>query len=134
VEHKAFAVTVHFRQTPADQVPRVEAAVERVAADFPGLRRTTGKMVLELRPAIDWDKGKALLWLLERLQAAGGTYIPAYIGDDDTDEDAFRAIAGRGIGVRIGDPQEPSVAEYNLVDVGEVLQFLHALLVLDEAT
>jgi len=133
VEHKTFAVTVHYRQTPPDQVPRVMAAFDDVAPAFPGLRRTTGKMVLELRPAIAcYDKGKALLWLLERLQTAAGTYVPLYIGDDTTDEDAFRAIAGRGVGVRIGDPHDMTAADYSLADVGEVLELFRALIALEE--
>jgi len=133
VEHKTFAVTVHYRQTPLDQVPRVKAAFDEVAAVFPGLSRATGKMVLELRPGIPcYDKGKALLWLLERLEMASGTHVPVYIGDDDTDEDAFRAIAGRGVGVRIGDPHEVTAADYTLADVEAVLEFFRALLALEE--
>ncbi len=133
VEHKKFAVTLHYRQTPPDQVPRVMAAFDEIATVFFGLRKSTGKMVLELRPGIAcYDKGKALLWLLERLEMAARAYVPIYIGDDDTDEDAFRAIAGRGVGVRIGDPHEVTAADYNLVDVGEVFEFLRALLALEE--
>jgi trehalose-phosphatase len=133
VEHKTFAVTVHYRQTPPDQVPRVMAAFDEVADVFFGLRKATGKMVLELRPGIAcYDKGKALLWLLERLDMATGTHVPVYIGDDDTDEDAFQAIAGRGVGVRIGDPHDVTAANYTLVDVGEVLEFFRVLLTLEE--
>jgi trehalose 6-phosphate phosphatase len=133
VEHKTFAVTVHYRQTPPDQVPRVKAAFDEVASAFFGLRKATGKMVLELRPGIAcYDKGKALLWLLERLETVKGTCVPIYIGDDDTDEDAFRAIAGRGVGVRIGDPHEVTAADYTLADVGEVLELLGALLATKE--
>ena len=58
--------------------------------------------------------------------------MPLYIGDDDTDEDAFRAIAGRGVGVRIGDPHDVTAADYTLADVGEVLEFFRALLALEE--
>jgi trehalose-phosphatase len=133
VEHKTFAVTVHYRQTPPDQVPRVIAAFDEVADVFFGLRKATGKMVLELRPGIAcYDKGKALLWLLERLEMATGTHVPIYIGDDDTDEDAFQAIAGRGVGVRIGDPHDVTAADYTLADVGEVLELFRAFLALGE--
>jgi trehalose 6-phosphate phosphatase len=135
VEYKTFAVTLHYRQTPPDQVPRVMAAFDEVAAVFFGLRKATGKMVLELRPGIAcYDKGKALLWLLERLEMVKGKFVPVYIGDDDTDEDAFRAIAGRGVGIRVGDPHEVTAADYTLADVGEVLEFLHALLALEESS
>jgi len=131
VEDKAFAVTVHFRQTPPQEVPRVETVVREVASRFPQLRVTTGKMVLELRPAIDWDKGRALLWLLERLEALEGPLVPAYLGDDDTDEDAFRAVAERGVGVKVGDAHEKSAAAYSLRDVDEVLAFLRDLATLE---
>jgi trehalose-phosphatase len=133
VEHKTLAVTLHYRQTPPDQVPRVMAAFDEVAAVFFGLRRGTGKMVLELRPGIAcYDKGKALLWLLERLEMATGTHVPVYIGDDDTDEDAFRAIAGRGVGVRVGDPHDVTAADYTLADVEEVLELFRALFTVEE--
>jgi len=135
VEHKKFAVTVHYRQTPPDHVSRVMAAFDEVAACFPGLRKAGGKMVLELRPGIAcYDKGKALLWLLDRLDKTDGTHVPLYIGDDETDEDAFRAISGRGMGVRIGDPTDATAADYSLNDVGEVLQFFRSLLVLEESS
>jgi trehalose-phosphatase len=62
---------------------------------------------------------------------ANGSYVPVYIGDDDTVEDAFLAIAERGVGVRVGDPREVTAADYTLADVGEVLEFLRALLALE---
>ncbi len=132
VEHKTCAVTVHYRQTPPDKVPRVTAAFDEVASAFPALRTTTGKMVLELRPAVDWDKGTTLLSLLERLETTHATYMPVYIGDDVTDEDAFQAIAGRGIGVRVGNARDVTAAAYSLADVDEVLTLLHALRDLEE--
>ncbi len=133
VERKTCVVTVHYRQTPSDQVPRIMAAFDEVASVFPGLRRTTGKMVLELQPNTDWDKGKTVVWLLERLEATAGTHVPVYVGDDVTDEDAFQAIAGYGIGVRVGDPHDVTAADYNLADTREVLEFFHALLGPEEA-
>lgn len=126
VEDKAFAVTMHFRQVPAQDEDRVQATFHAVAAEFPDLRATGGKKVLELRPAIDWHKGRALDMLLHRL-GQGGRYLPIYVGDDETDEDAFRAVAGSGIGVRVGDPAAPSDAAYSLADTDEVERFLRSL-------
>ena len=76
---------------------KVAVAVEAVASRHPELRRMDGKKVYELLPDIDWNKGKAMLWLLETLGLQGRNALPIYIGDDRTDEDAFRALEKRGI-------------------------------------
>src|SRR5205807_2001504 len=60
----------------------------------------TGKAVLEIRPAIKWDKGSALRWIVEHMclsRSAAGMF-PVYIGDDETDEDAFQALGAAGLG------------------------------------
>jgi trehalose 6-phosphate phosphatase len=56
--------------------------------------------VLEVRPAGSWHKGTAVAKLLRARWAAGR--VPVYFGDDRTDFDAFRALRGRGISVRVG--------------------------------
>ena len=56
----------------------------------PGLRMTRGKKVFEVRPNVPWNKGKALLFLLEKLGITRDSgAVTLYIGDDITDEDAF---------------------------------------------
>ena len=77
---------------------RVAQAVDAVAARHRELRRIDGKKVYELLPDIDWNKGKAVLWLLETLELERGNALPIYIGDDRTDEDAFCALEKRGVG------------------------------------
>ena len=52
-------------------------------------------MVFEIQPKLDWDKGKAVLYLLEALDLDGDNVVPFYFGDDITDEHAFEALAGR---------------------------------------
>ncbi|HEX6231033.1 MAG TPA: trehalose-phosphatase [Actinomycetota bacterium] len=126
VERKRFAIAVHVRQVEDDRVAEVEAAVGEVAAAHPRLRRTGGKRVFELRPDVDWDKGKALLWLLEVLGLGGDDVLPIYVGDDETDEDAFDAIGPRGLGVVVrgeGDDR-PTAARFALRDTAEARAFL----------
>jgi trehalose 6-phosphate phosphatase len=72
--------------------------VATVAAAHPRLRRTGAKKVFELRPNVDWDKGRAILSLLRVLGADSPDVLPIYVGDDETDEDAFEAIRERGLG------------------------------------
>ncbi|MDZ7779778.1 MAG: trehalose-phosphatase [Gemmatimonadota bacterium] len=137
VERKGFAVAVHYRRLEdPEQEPLVAAAVDRTAREEPSLRKTSGKKVHELRPGMEWDKGKALLWVLDVLGADADGHIPLYIGDDLTDEDAFRALADRGIGIVVeGEDDRDTVADYSLSDPDAVRRFLEALAALrDDAS
>jgi alpha,alpha-trehalase len=127
LERKRLALAVHFRQVAEDRVGEVEEAVETTSTSFPDLRVTTGKKVLELRPDLDWDKGRALLWLLAELGLDSPEVTPVYLGDDDTDEDAFRVIRRTGIGVVVGRDGPPSHARWALEDTDEVAAFLAGL-------
>ena len=89
VERKRFAIAVHFRRVADAQVPKVEAAVDKVLSGHDSLLKTEGKMIFELRPDIEWGKGKALNWILQKLELDRQDVLPFYIGDDLTDEDAF---------------------------------------------
>lgn len=128
IERKRFSVAVHYRQVASPSViAHVREAVEHVR-DKTGLRRRIGKMVLELEPAVDWDKGRALRWLMDVLPIVEPRRsFVIYVGDDETDEDAFAALRGDGVGVRVGDEVSTSLADYRAADPGEVTRLLRAL-------
>jgi trehalose 6-phosphate phosphatase len=115
VEHKRFGVAVHYRNAARNRVGDVAAAV-RAAGQRDALRVTTGREVIELRPDIDWDKGKTLHWVIDHLQQAKAeSLVPIYLGDDITDEDAFDAVregdlAGIPILVRHNDDGDRATA------------------------
>lgn len=134
VEDKRFAAAVHYRLVAEARVPEVERIVDEVLAGRPELRKALGKKVFELRPAIDWDKGRAVRWLLGALGLDRPDVVPLYVGDDVTDEDAFRALRDRGIGVLVADAPRPTAARYSLRDVGEVREFLERLVGLRATT
>ncbi len=102
VEHKRFGVAVHYRNAARDRVGEVAAAV-RAAGRRDALRVTTGREVIELRPDMDWDKGKTLCWVLDHLREAHpeDPLVPIYVGDDITDEDAFDAVRQDGIPILV---------------------------------
>lgn len=127
VERKRFSIAVHYRQAREEDVPSVAAAVDGVASKYPSLRAFAGKKVFELRPDVAWDKGVALLWLLGQMGPDRPGVVPFYLGDDTTDEDAFRAIRERGIGIVVGATDRPTAARYSLADPGEVRIFLERL-------
>ncbi len=128
LERKRFALAAHFRLTPELRVVDVQEAVMDVAGQVPGLHIAGGKQVLELRPDMEWHKGHAVRALLRTSTAAGHDPCPVYLGDDQTDEDAFREIASDGLGIVVGEPALTS-ARMRLADVPEVVRWLDALVV-----
>ena len=128
VEHTGFSISVHYRLVSDDQVPRMETMVDQLLKENPTLRKTHGKKVFEIRPKIDWDKGKAVLWILKALDLESPDVMPFYLGDDTTDEDAFRALEKRGIGVLVTDAPKSTRASYTLKDTDEVRNFLQSLM------
>jgi trehalose 6-phosphate phosphatase len=131
VEHKRFGVAVHYRNADRDRVGEVAAAV-RTAGQRTALRVTTGREVIELRPNIDWDKGKTLHWVLDYIRdnEGAGPLLPIYLGDDITDEDAFDAVDDDGIAILVrhsDDGDRATAARYALDDPGRVREFTERL-------
>jgi trehalose 6-phosphate phosphatase len=131
VEHKRFGVAVHYRNAARDRVGEVAAAV-RTAGQRTALRVTTGREVIELRPNIDWDKGKTLRWVLDYIRdnEGAGPLLPIYLGDDITDEDAFDAVDGDGIAILVrhgDDGDRATAARYALDDPDRVREFTERL-------
>ena len=127
LERKHFSVAAHYRNVNEDDAARVALAVEAVAARHRELRMIDGKKVYELLPDIDWHKGKAVLWLLEALELERGNALPIYIGDDRTDEDAFRTLENRGVGILVSERPQVTAASYSLNNPEEVERFLRTL-------
>lgn len=121
VEDKRLTATVHFRRADVGREeirPLVRSAVDGV----PGFEATDGRQIVEIRPAVEWDKGAAVRELVDDRS------LGMYVGDDTTDEDAFEALddlpAG-GVGILVGD--RPSAAEFRVHDVDGVRAFLEWL-------
>jgi trehalose 6-phosphate phosphatase len=134
IEPKRASVAVHYRLADPEHRAKVTAMVDELLDEHSGrLKVTPGKMVYELQPKIDWNKGKAVLHLLQTLHLDADDVVPLYLGDDITDEDAFRALAGRGIGIIVAHPDDPEVAnrptaaDFVLESTVEVEQFLNTL-------
>lgn len=129
VEDKGLTLSVHHRLVQRDRVASVKEVVEGTVAASPSLKMTVGKEVLEVRPRVDWHKGRAVEFLLDQIRPATGVPV-VYIGDDTTDEDAFRALGagGRGDGIVVADPPPPDTAAAGyLRDPGEVAALLQHL-------
>ena len=127
LERKRFSIAAHYRNVDDSDVFKVEQAVNEAAARCRELRVTVGKKVYELQPNIDWDKGKALIWLLDKLGLNQSKALSLYIGDDLTDENAFRALRQLGISIVVSEQPRSSAAHYALKSPAEVERFLHEL-------
>jgi len=130
IEDKEHSLAIHYRTVGEEDRPRVKAIVHETVEAFGGEREIKlgiGAMVLELRPPIGCDKGTIVSSLLQsEAPCGGGSVFAIYLGDDVTDEDAFKAMRGKGWGILVGAPRI-SYAEYYLNDPGEVRALLHFL-------
>ncbi|GAV66219.1 Trehalose_PPase domain-containing protein [Cephalotus follicularis] len=127
VEDNRFCISVHFRQVREEDYGILEEKVKSVVEKYSGFRLSEGKKVMEIRPSIEWDKGHALEYLLDTLGfSSANDVIPLYIGDDRTDEDAFKVIQRRGQGypIIVSSVPKDTNASYSLRDPSEVLTFL----------
>jgi trehalose 6-phosphate phosphatase len=128
-ERKPFSLAIHFRLAAPDAELRVSGAVDEVMSRYQGLRRSGGKKVIEVQPGIDWDKGKAVEWLMERLGLDPGVSLIIYLGDDLTDENAFRTLQGRGVGIVVRDlAPRPTYADLALDDTEAVRVLLEEIM------
>lgn len=134
LERKKYSIAAHYRNVTR---PGGEELVRRAVAGAlehrPNLRVSAGKMVLDIQPAIDWNKGKAVLWLLEAMQLDSCSTLPLYIGDDTTDEDAFRVVRERGVAILVREEPRRTLAGYALENTAEVRRFIEALARAEEA-
>ncbi|CAM0951412.1 unnamed protein product [Alopecurus aequalis] len=111
----------------------VEDTVNVVLSRFPDLRLATGKKVWELRPNVQFTKGDAvkhlLKHLLQHLMMDSSRVLAIHIGDDKTDEDAFKMLReeGYGFGILVATEPKPTEASYSLKDPLEVEEFLRQL-------
>ncbi len=130
VEDKGLTLSVHYRMSPRDLLHELHAIVHRVVEPLAGVHLTEGKQVIEVRPNVDWDKGKAVLFLLERMSPPAGAPV-LYLGDDRTDEDAFRALlewSGSGEGILVAEhPSDDSAATSYVREPAEVAEVFSAL-------
>lgn len=129
VEDKVLSASVHFRRVsdPA-QRDEIARAVHRLCDGDPLLRTVDGKMIVEIRPAVEWDKGHATRFLLETLRGDGDAELPTlFVGDDVTDEDAFRVVRDHGSGVLVAPEPRETLASAWLRSPEEVAELLSAL-------
>ena len=130
VEDKTYSIVLHVRG--ASKADRLHAITRFNALSEPFLSEGTvrlqpGDNVLELLPNVDWAKGDAVRAIMRHIEAeTKETVWPVYIGDDETDEDAFEEIGTNGLTIAVGKRQ--GGASFQIDDPVAVECFLKAIL------
>lgn len=131
LEDKRFCVAFHYRLVDKNKIPLVESLFRKVTRPYLLKKRIkikAGKMVFDIEPAVARDKGRVVLELIGRQKALSDRkgIFPVYIGDDTTDEDAFRVLKNNGLAVFVGKPKR-SHAGYYLKNTKEVFKLLKTI-------
>ena len=121
IEPKGLGVSVHYRQVHESLHEWIRQSVQETINRTRVFQCVFGKMVVDVRPAVRWNKGSAVRWLLEN-HAPPVTY-PVYIGDDVTDEDAFSVLTENALTIRAGYVPGTN-ARFWVPDVCAVREFL----------
>lgn len=120
VEGKPTGVVLHFRGLPDDVAEAARADLVRGPAGWPDIRTRNGRDVVEMS-VIETNKG----WALDTIRAQIGASAVVFVGDDVTDEDAFRTLTGPDLGIKVGDGK--TAAGYRVRDIETVAQILALL-------
>jgi len=134
IEDKGLSLSVHYRLVSPEEehiVAEVFRQLTRPLLNDGKIRVTSGKKVYEVRPPIDWHKGKAVEAIVREIKSAFNLehVLTVYLGDDTTDEDAFKVLQRpNGWGIYVGGDNPLSAAEYYLDSTSEVEELLSRLI------
>ncbi|MCX6721332.1 MAG: trehalose-phosphatase [Candidatus Staskawiczbacteria bacterium] len=122
LEDKLSTLSVHFRLLDKKNSRSLIQKIISVLRKEKSLRAIKGKKVIEIRPKINWNKGTFVKFLVKYLEKKNHCHFATfYVGDDKTDEDAFKALR-KGITVRVGKKKQSS-ADY-FVKASEINKLL----------
>lgn len=132
IEDKGLSLTVHYRLIELKNLALFKKKFLECLGPYLRKKEVSlreGKKVFEIIPKVKWDKGKAVLWLIDHFQrkTLKKKIFSVFIGDDVTDETAFIALKKKGLCIRVG-ASKISAAPYYLKDIKDVPRFLETVL------
>ena len=125
IEDKTYTLSVHYRLAATSKQSIIRKDILKNIKNFVfggKIRVSEGKKVIEIRPNVKWDKGRIINWVLQKTKLA--SILTVCIGDDKTDEDAFRAVGKKGMTIVVSEKPRKSLAQYRLKSPLEVKKFL----------
>jgi trehalose 6-phosphate phosphatase len=130
VENKGLTASVHYRLAESKDAQEARSIVFPMMTSCERLKLARGKKVWEIRPVIDWSKGKAMSHVLDAClkESWRSKSAVVYLGDDQTDEDVFSLLRQDGITALVSrKARQSSSAQFFLTHPGEVVSFLRWL-------
>ena len=130
IEDKQLTLSVHYRLVSKRKIALVKRIVHRISKPWRKrklVRLTRGKCVIEVRPNTTWDKGAVVEWLAKQVEqkTKPKKLFPIYIGDDVTDESAFRAVNRlKGASFLVRERARKTSAQYRITSASNVARFL----------
>jgi trehalose 6-phosphate phosphatase len=134
IQEKGFSISVHYRMARPEDEDAITGAVKRITAPQSAKGEISVypmKKIWEIRSPVDWHKGSAIEFIGCKIKAELkiSRLMTIYLGDDTTDEDAFKALSRPdGWSIFIGGNTKVSSAVYYLNSVAEVEQLLDRLI------
>ncbi len=130
VDLKEFSLTVHYRNVELNIGRDLEEILAEIIKRTP-FRLSPGRMCWEIKPAVEWDKGRAFQWISDRLKLSQADTFQLFVGDDRTDEDVFKFMRDYGFPILVVSEEKISntYAKYKLNSQEEVLDLLNRLIV-----
>lgn len=133
IEDKGFSISLHYRAVKKkgdiEFVTSTLHAITKPFLDRKMLSLSTGKMVYEIRPPVEWNKASTIQWLLAHYfpeEFTEGALL-IYLGDDKADIEVFDSLRGKGLTIFVGNPLDTSTADYYVHSPDEVKAFLEHL-------
>lgn len=128
LENKTIGISLHYRLVAEGKVADLHRDFQKILNPWIRLGKVNiqdGKKVWEVRPkTLLWNKGRVVQWLLRKFRRQG-SFLPVFIGDDRTDEDAFKTLQSSGLTVKVtGNPRALSKAKFYIHSPDEVCAFM----------
>ena len=127
IDDKKLTLSVHYRLVKRSQMRLVKQRIMEILRPFlasSSVKVTMGKKVLEVRPNVEWNKGHAVGWLINSFKKR--TPFSVFVGDDTTDEDAFRRLRRGGCTIRVG-KKSSSRAHYYVRGPQDICDLLRSI-------
>ena len=125
IENKGLSVAFHYRLVSGADKKRAVSVFKNLVEPFrraSKIKILPGKKVFEVCLPVNWDKGRAALYIILKL-FHGETILPIYVGDDVTDEKAFKALRGAALTIHVGEKHD-TAAEFGVKDTRGVYRLI----------